>query len=109
MLENIKMLLGLSDSSKDQKILYYINKYTISILEHCNLNELNASIESFIEDKVVGIMENKNSNDNTVKAINRGDTRIEYNVVAATNNTSNSILTVLDKEFLSQFRKLRFS
>ena len=91
MLENIKIILNLSDNSKDQKILLYINKLTNVILEYCNLLELNSSIESFIEDKVVGIMENKNSNDNTVKAINRGDTRIEYNVAAATNNTSNSI------------------
>ncbi len=117
MLENIKMLLGLSDDKYDQLILYQINKITNKVLSYCNRKDLNSTLEGFIEEKVYNIMRDKvngnsavidNSSNNSVKAITRGDTRIEYNVsevktevLGPTEFDSNDI------KVLNQFRKLR--
>jgi hypothetical protein len=106
MLDNIKLLLGLQDSSKDQLILLYIGKLTSEVLDYCKISELNESLQSFIENKVESIMKSKQEQSN-VKAVTRGDTRIEYNV--GTIDTSNVVnLTVIDKSFLNTFRKVSF-
>ncbi|MDU6113818.1 MAG: hypothetical protein E6649_05345 [Paeniclostridium sordellii] len=116
MLENIKMLLGLSDDKYDQLILYQINKITNKVLSYCNIKDLNPTLEGFIEEKVYNIMRDKvngnneviDNSSNNVKAITRGDTRIEYNVsevktevLGPTEFDSNDI------KILNQFRKLR--
>lgn len=115
MLENIKLMLGLEDDNTkfDKVILLYISKITSSIFDYCNIIELNKGLESFIEDKVFALMKPEvqggTQNTGEVKAVTRGDTRIEYNVVTSSSQTSkDTSLTDADRTTLNQFRKLRF-
>lgn len=116
MLENIKLILNISDDSKDKLILLYIDKFTNLVLGYCKLKELNKALESFVEDKVVQVLGPSISNNSTggientgeIKAITRGDTRIEYNVGQALSEASTTIrgatLTDNDREYLDSFK-----
>lgn len=112
MLENIKLILNISDYEHDNIILLYLSKVEAMVIEYCNINELTEGLESFIEDKVVSIMKTTVSigaqNASEIKSISRGDTKIEYNVGEAVVSTSNGAsLTSSDKEFLKQYRRAR--
>lgn len=97
MLENIKLMLGLTDSDKDELILLYMAKVETDVVAYCNLREFDPKLNSFVENKVVQIM-NPNAQ---VKSISRGDTNITYNI-----NTEYSIgLTDSDKTYLNGFRR----
>lgn len=112
MLENIKLMLNISDYEHDNIILLYLSKVETMVIEYCNINELTEGLESFIEDKVVSIMKTTVTigaqNTGEIKSISRGDTKIEYNVGEAVVSTTNgATLTSSDKEFLKQYRRAR--
>ena len=112
MLENIRLILNLVDSSHDGLILLYISKIEAMVLEYCNITETTSGIQSFIEDKVVSIMKpivtGGMENTGEIKSISRGDTRIEYNVSEATDTSSKSAtLTSYDKAFLKRYKRAR--
>ena len=112
MLENIKLILNITDDSQDDLILLYLSKVETIVIDYCNVNELTEGLESFIEDKVVFIMKplvtGGTQNTNEVKSISRGETKIEYNVGEAVASTSNGAsLTSSDKEFLKHYRRAR--
>ena len=112
MLENIKLLLNITDNKHDNMILLYLSKVETIVIDYCNLNELCLGLQSFIEDKVVSIMKPTISggtqNTGEIKSISRGDTKIEYNVGEAVQTSSNSIgLTDSDKKILNTYRKVR--
>ncbi|WP_250675465.1 phage head-tail connector protein (plasmid) [Paraclostridium ghonii] len=112
MIENIKLILEIKDDKFDDLINLYINKVTYIILNYCGLKELNEALESFIEDKVVSIVKPKingggTENTGEVKAISRGDTRIEYNVDSNTvvdNSSKSALLTQSDMKYLDSFK-----
>lgn len=108
MLENIKMLLGLSDDTKDQMIHYYISKVTDEILSYCNLDELPSKLESIVENKVYGVLKPQFSTKSTdeVKSVSRGDTKIEYNVNTNFEDVS-LLLSNSEKMLCNAFRRLR--
>ena len=112
MLENIKLILNITDDKHDNMILLYLDKISAIVLDYCNVNELSRGLESFIEDKVVSIMKpmvsGETQNAGEIKSISRGDTKIEYNVGEVVVATSNgATLTSSDKEFLKQYRRAR--
>ena len=112
MLENIKLLLSITDDKYDSKILLYISKLEILVLDYCNVNELSLGLQSFIEDKVVSIMKpivtGGTQNTGEIKSISRGDTKIEYNVGEAVQTSLNGVnLTDSDKKILNTYRKVR--
>jgi hypothetical protein len=112
MLENIKLILNITDDKHDNMILLYLDKISIMVLDYCNANELSKGLESFIEDKVVSIMKpivtGGTQNTGEIKAISRGDTKIEYNVGEAIQTSSNGVnLTDSDKKILNIYRKVR--
>ena len=112
MLENIKLILNITDEKHDNMILLYISKIEAIVIDYCNINELCLGLQSFIEDKVVSIMKplvtGGTQNTGEIKSISRGDTKIEYNVGEAVVSTSNgATLTSSDKEFLKQYRRAR--
>ena len=112
MLENIKLLLNITDDKHDNMILLYLDKISIAVLNHCNVKELNRGLESFVEDKVVSIMKplvtGGTQNTGEIKSISRGDTKIEYNVGEAVQTSSNGVdLTDSDKKILNTYRKVR--
>ena len=112
MLENIKLILNITDDKHDNMILLYLDKISIVVLDYCNVKELCKGLESFIEDKVVSIMKPTITggvqNTGEIKSISRGDTKIEYNVGEAVQTSSNGVnLTDSDKKVLNTYRKLR--
>ena len=112
MLENIKLILNITDDKHDNLILLYLAKVETMVVEYCNINDLTEGLESFIEDKVASIVKpiitGGTQNTGEIKSISRGDTKIEYNVGDATVSTSNgATLTSTDKEFLKQYRRAR--
>ncbi|MBP3928947.1 MAG: phage head-tail connector protein [Peptostreptococcaceae bacterium] len=112
MLENIKLLLNVTDDKHDNIILLYMSKVETMVVDYCNVNELCLGLESFIEDKVVSIMKptitGGAQNTGEIKSITRGDTKIEYNVGEAVQTSSNGVnLTDSDKKILNTYRKVR--
>ena len=112
MLENIKLILNITDNKHDNMILLYLTKVETMVIDYCNINELSLGLESFIEDKVVSIMKpvvtGGTQNTGEIKSISRGDTKIEYNVGEAVQTSSNSVnLTDSDKKILNTYRKVR--
>ena len=112
MLENIKLILNITDDKHDKMIIVYISKVSTMVVDDCNVNEVCLGLQSFIEDNVVSIMKplvtGGTQNTGEIKSITRGDTKIEYNVGEAVVATSNgATLTSSDKEFLKQYRRAR--
>lgn len=112
MLENIKLLLNITDDKHDNMILLYLDKISTIVLDYCNVNELSLGLQGFIEDKVVSIMKpivtGGTQNTGEIKSISRGDTKIEYNVGEAVQTSSNGVsLTDSDKKILNTYRKVR--
>ena len=111
MLENIRLILNLIDSSYDGLISLYISKVEAMIMDYCNLKQLSPGLIGFVEDKVISIVKptitGGTQNTGEIKAITRGDTKIEYNVGEAVQTSVGATLTDTDKEFLNQYRKAR--
>ena len=111
MLENIKLILNLTDYEHDNLILLYLAKVETMVVDYCNVNKLTEGLESFIEDKVVSIMKplvtGGTQNASEIKSISRGDTKIEYNVGDVAEASNGATLTSSDKEFLNQYRRAR--
>ena len=112
MLENIKLILNITDNKHDNMILLYLSKVEAIVIDYCNINELCLGLQSFIEDKVVSIMKpivtGGTQNTGEIKSISRGDTKIEYNVGEAVQTSSNGVnLTDSDKKILNTYRKVR--
>ena len=112
MLENIKLILNITDDKHDSMILLYLSKVETMVLDYCNVGELNLGLTSYIEDKVISIMKpivtGGTQNTGEIKSISRGDTKIEYNVGEAIQTSSNGVnLTDSDKRILNIYRKVR--
>ena len=111
MLENIKLMLNITDDKHDNLILLYLAKVETMVVDYCNVNELTEGLESFIEDKVVSIVKpiitSGTQNTGEIKSISRGDTKIEYNVGDVVETSNGATLTSTDKEFLKQYRRAR--
>ena len=112
MLENIKLLLNITDDKHDNIILLYLDKISTMVIDYCNVSDLSRGLEIFIEDKVISIMKpivtGGTQNTGEIKSISRGDTKIEYNVGEAVQTSSNGVnLTDSDKKILNTYRKVR--
>ena len=112
MLENIKLILNITDNKHDNMILLYLSKIETMVIDYCNTNELSLGLQSFIEDKVVSIMKplvtGGTQNTGEIKSISRGDTKIEYNVGEASDTSlGSSYLTNSDKLALKPYVKAR--
>ena len=113
MLENIKLLLNITDNKHDNMILLYLSKVETMVIDYCNISELCLGLQSFIEDKVVSIMKpivsGGTQNTGEIKSISRGDTKIEYNVGEAIQTSSNGVnLTDSDRKILNTYRRARY-
>ena len=77
MLENIKMLLGITDDGQDELIEYYINMSTRVLLNLIRLDELPVELEYCIERKVVQLMQG-GLDGQRITQIDRGDYKVKY-------------------------------
>lgn len=75
MLEDIKMLLSITDTSKDELINYHIGVVTKKILNYTGQITLPMNLEYVVVEVVVNRM---NGTANNTKSVTRGDIKIEY-------------------------------
>jgi len=96
MLDNIKLVLGLSDTSKDNLINYYISVTTNKILAYINATELPATLESIVEEIVINKMKSAESGVDTSGTVKRekvGDYEIEYNTSSSSGESVSNELS----------------
>ena len=77
MLENIKMLLAITDDSQDNLINYYIDLCVQTLLNMIKLEYLPEQLNFVIERKVVQLIQS-GFEGQRVTAIDRGDYKVKY-------------------------------
>lgn len=56
MLENIKLVLGITDNSKDDLIKYYIDRISPRVQNYCGDTQLKPEYEGIVEELVIKSM-----------------------------------------------------
>lgn len=78
MLETIKSLLDINDTSKDTVINHYIALYKQQIMNYCNLTEFPVELESLVTEIIV------EKSTNQTKVASRGGVSFQHNVSEVT-------------------------
>ena len=103
MLENIKMLLAITDDSQDKLIDYYMNMCIQTLLNLLKLEELPEQLEFCVERKVVQLMQG-GIDGQRVTQIDRGDYKIKYEYDSSANKNLFSDMMGELKPFLKKVR-----
>ena len=103
MLENIKMLLGIADDSKDNLINYYIDLCVQTLLNMLKLENLPEQLNTVIERKVVQLMQG-GLDGQRVTLIDRGDYKVKYEYDSSSNKNLFSDMMGELKPFLKKVR-----
>ena len=101
MLVNIKMLLDITDDSKDTLINYYINLCVQTLLNMLKLEELPEQLNTVIERKVVQLMQG-GLDGQRVTQIDRGDYKVKYEYDSSANKNLFSDMMGELKPFLKK-------
>ena len=103
MLENIKMLLAITDDSQDNLINYYIDLCVQTLLNMIKLEELPVSLNSCVERKVIQLMQS-GFEGQRVTQIDRGDYKVKYEYDSSANKNLFSDMMGELKPFLKKVR-----
>jgi len=103
MLENIKMLLDITDDSKDNLINYYIDLCVQTLLNMLKLEDLPEQLNTVIERKVVQLMQS-GLDGQRVTQIDRGDYKVKYEYDSSSNKNLFSDMMGELKPFLKKVR-----
>ena len=103
MLENIKMILSITDDSQDKLINYYIDLCVQTLLNMIKLEELPKSLNSCIERKVIQLMQS-GFEGQRVTQIDRGDYKVKYEYDSSANKNLFSDMMGELKPFLKKVR-----
>ena len=103
MLENIKMLLDITDNSKDNLINYYIDLCVQTLLNMLKLEDLPEQLNMVIERKVVQLMQG-GLDGQRVTQIDRGDYKVKYEYDSSSNKNLFSDMMGELKPFLKKVR-----
>ena len=103
MFDNIKMLLDLTDDSKDNLINYYIDLCVQTLLTMLRLEELPEQLNYVIERKVVQLMQG-GLDGQRVTQIDRGDYKVKYEYDSSSNKNLFSDMMGELKPFLKKVR-----
>ena len=103
MLENIKMLLAITDDSQDKLINYYIDLCVQTLLNMIKLEELPKSLDSCVERKVIQLMQS-GFEGQRVTQIDRGDYKVKYEYDSSANKNLFSDMMGELKPFLKKVR-----
>ena len=103
MLVNIKMLLDITDDSKDTLINYYINLCEQTLLNLLKLEDLPEQLNTVIERKVVQLMQG-GLDGQRVTQIDRGDYKVKYEYDSSDNKNLFSDMMGELKPFLKKVR-----
>jgi hypothetical protein len=58
-IDNVKIILGINDTSKDQVLNLYISRSTNFVKQYCNVNEIVSPYDELIEDIAIYMYRNK--------------------------------------------------
>lgn len=108
MKEEIKLVLGISDNSKDGLIDYYIKSVTNDVKNYCNLNSIPEWLEMFIQKKVISILKYEFNAHKGIKSILEGDTKLEFAIEGNGEESKIYSLNDNDRKELRNFRKIKF-
>ena len=103
MFDNIKMLLGITDDSKDNLINYYIDLCIQTLLNMLRLEDLPEQLDTVIERKVVQLMQS-GLDGQRVTQIDRGDYKVKYEYDSSSNKNLFSDMMGELKPFLKKVR-----
>ena len=103
MLTNIKMLLDITDDSKDTLINYYINLCVQTLLNLLKLEDLPEQLNTVVERKVVQLMQG-GLDGQRVTQIDRGDYKVKYEYDSSANKNLFSDMMGELKPFLKKVR-----
>ena len=104
MLDNIKMLLDITDDSKDNLINYYIDMCVQTLLNMIRLEELPKELNTVIERKVIQLMQG-GLEGQRVTAIDRGDYKVKYEYDGSQNK---NLFSDMAGELKPWLKKVRF-
>ncbi len=104
MLDNIKMLLGITDEDKDNLINYYIDMCVQTLLNMIKLEELPEELNFVIERKVIQLMQG-GLEGQRVTQIDRGDYKVKYEYDGSQNK---NLFSDMMGELKPWMRKVRF-
>ena len=104
MLENIKMLLGITDDAQDELIEYYMNMSIRTLLNLIRLDELPIELEYCIERKVVQLMQG-GLDGQRITQIDRGDYKVKYEYDGSSNK---NLFSDMLGELKPYLKKVRF-
>lgn len=108
MLEQIKIVLGITDTSKDNLINYHIKNISNEVMNYCNIKAIPTNLESFIQNKVISIFRYESNENKGIKSMVEGDVKLEF---AIENNGADTMVYSLndaDKKVLRNFRRHTF-
>ena len=103
MLENIKMLLDITDDSKDNLINYYIDLCVQTLLNMLKLEDLPEQLNTVIERKVIQLIQG-GLDGQRVTQIDRGDYKVKYEYDSSSNKNLFSDMMGELKPFLKKVR-----
>ncbi|MCI7205863.1 MAG: phage head-tail connector protein [Clostridium sp.] len=104
MLENIKMLLAITDDSQDNLINYYIDLCVQTLLNMIKLEELPEQLNFVVERKVLQLMQG-GLDGQRVTQIDRGDYKIKYEYDSSSNK---NLFSDMMGELKPYLKKVRF-
>lgn len=104
MFDNIKMLLDITDDSKDNLINYYIDLCVQTLLNMTKLEDLPEQLNYVIERKVVQLMQS-GLDGQKVTQIDRGDYKVKYEYDSSSNK---NLFSDMMGELKPYLKKVRF-
>jgi hypothetical protein len=112
----VKVLLAISDTSKDAILTFYINKITQTALNYCGIEEFPAGLEYWLQGKVIawynanGSAVGAEATAGAVSSIKRGDFSVSFAGDGSGAFAGSSIenLGAADKTELNPFRIIEF-
>ena len=104
MIDNIKMLLNITDNSKDELLNYYIEMCVQTLLNMLRLEELPEQLNMVIERKVIQLMQG-GLDGQRVTAIDRGDYKVKYEYDGSQNK---NLFSDMAGELKPWLKKVRF-
>lgn len=113
MLENLKMVLGIGDTSQDGVLSFILETIQVEVKNYCNIDEIPAALENIIVRMAADLYRSEGygqaQKPQTAQSVSRGDVTINYGSGAATAEITDG-KSILDDYAaqLQAFRRLRW-
>lgn len=95
-IENVKILLGINDTSQDTLLNLYLSRATNFVKNYCNVDEITPSLDEIVEDIAVYLYRNRGVEN--IKSESKGSLSETYR-----DSLPDDIIAVLNR-----YRKVKF-